>query len=282
MKTLKHRIIRLTALSAYLAALLVSALVVATPTASAAENAFIRFLHASPALDNVDVLIDEHTYLEDFAFASITDNYDYGTHAAGDFTIRVVAAGADASEAVIEEQVTLAANGVYTLVILGTDEASLELVAYEDDNTIPQPGVSKARVYNFCADCGQLDIALAELGGQGINDLDYKSASEYLYVPAGTYTVNGTLPNGQQVPFQIDLQEGYVSSGFVVGLVQGEPALQLIGSRVAGTPGLPNTGNDPQPGASFNWTLVSLIAGAVVLCTAGAGAAFWLRRSRHA
>ena len=84
-------------------------------------------------------------------------------------------------------------------------------------------------------------------GGQTlVNGISYQNASNYLVIPAGAYTFDANSPaNNATLSTSATLDANKVSSLFVVGMFNGTPKSALVTAQVAGLPGVPNTGSDP-------------------------------------
>ena len=138
-------------------------------------------------------------------------------------------------------RVLLVSGILNTVAAIGT--TSFSLAAFVDDNTL-SGAMAKVRVYHLSPDAGPVNVAAG--GNTVITGLTYKNTSSYLNVPAGAYTFDVTATDsGAKVPVAATLSSGMVSSVFAVGLLKGTPALSFKLAAVAGVPGMPNTGSDP-------------------------------------
>ncbi|HEY0753772.1 MAG TPA: DUF4397 domain-containing protein [Ktedonobacteraceae bacterium] len=242
--------------------------------AKAQNDAAVRVVHASPGAGTVDGFVDGSTLLSNFGFGTIPK---YVMVAAGSHTIKVAPAGKGISAAVITQSVTVNAGSYYTVAALGTSASDFALAAFVDTNTVSSDKAA-VRVYHLSPDAGPVDVAAGS--STVISGLTYKSASNYLSVPGGSYTFNVTATtSGAKVPLPETLQSGMVYSIFAVGLLKGTPALAFKVAAVASIPGMPNTGSDPSaasvtPGIAYiPWLLGALFA--VLLASGG----FVMRRS---
>jgi hypothetical protein len=246
-------------------------------TAHAANNAFVRVVHAAPAAPDVDVYVDGSKLLTSFKFGTVTD---YVPLAAGSHEIAVVPAGKSLSDAVIKQSVSVSAGVSYTVAAIGDSNTSPALVAFVDDNSVAS-GMAKVRVYHLSSDAGPVSVAT---GGQTvIPDLTFKNASDYLSVQPGSYTFDVTVKDsGTTVNTSADLAADTVTSVFAVGLLKGsgDTAFKFVAASVSATPsGLPSTGFAPDSaqGASAP---VALYAGLVVAILLLGGAGYALSRRR--
>ncbi len=241
-----------------------------TPVAQAVSkqnDAMVRVVHASPDAGAVDVYVDGTKLLNNFTFGTITD---YQQVPAGSHKIQVTPTGKDISTAVITQDVSVNAGGIYTVAAIGTSASGFSLTAFVDNNMVSGNNAS-VRVYHLSPDAGPVDVAAG--GSTVISGLAYKNASNYLSVPAGSYTFNVTATtSGAKVAVPATLSGGMVYSVFAVGLLKGTPALAFKVAAVAATPGMPNTGSDPSAvPASQNQPFNPWYLGVLALLLIGAG-----------
>ena len=248
-----------------------------TQSASAASlqnDAFVRVVHASPAAGTVDVYVDGAKLLSNFTFGTVTG---YVMVPAGPHKIQVAPAGKGISASVITQTVSVAAGVPYTVAAVGTASTDFSLAAFGDDNLL-SGSMAKVRVYHLSPDAGPVNVAAGN--STVISGLTYENASSYLSVPGSSYTFNVTVVNtGTKVPLPETLSNGMVYSVFAVGLLKGTPAITFKVAAVAGVPGMPNTGSNPNaivaPTSPLNGWLLP-IAATVSLMLLGSGVA--LRR----
>lgn len=209
-------------------------------SAFADSNAMVRVVHASPAAGTVDVYVDGKALLTNFEFGKVTD---YVSVPAGSHKIEVSPAGKGESAAVITQDVTVSAGMAYTVAAIGTKDSGFGLTPFVDDNRV-SGAMASVRVYHLSPDAGPVNVATG--GNDVITGLTYKNASDYLAVPANSYTFNVTATDANAtVPVNATLKSGTVTSVFAVGLLKGDPKLQFVAAQVTGMPGMPNTGSDP-------------------------------------
>lgn len=257
----------------------------AAATASGAQaaplagNAYVRVVHAAPAAPDVDVYVDGSKLLTDFKFATVTG---YVPLAAGEHEIDVTPTGKMASDAVIKQKVTVNEGVNYTVAAIGDSGTTPALVAFVDNNSVTS-GKAKVRVYHLSSDAGPVSVATG--GNTVIPSLAFKAASDYLTVPAGSYTFDVTLKNSNKTVQQpAALEANKVTSVFAVGLAagSGDTALKFAAATVAGTPtGMPPTGFAPKAVTSSqapSSALYAIAAGLVLI--GGAGVALARRRTR--
>lgn len=182
----------------------------------------VRGIHAIPGGPNVDVYVDDDRVVENIGFEEVSQYYDF---AAGRHTVQVVPTGQDRNAGGVEQQVTLEPNEEFTVAAAGTVQSPTGLV-YTDDDTVPSGDQVRLRVIHLSPDAPSVDVAAG--GKLLVADLSFGEASEYLTVPAGSYTLD-VLPTGGSNPvgtFPVTLDGGTVVTAFAVGLVNAPDATQ--------------------------------------------------------
>ena len=216
-------------------------------TARAAETnpAFVRIIHASPDIGIVDVFVDGTKILDNFQFGTVTGYVPLpqGTH-----TLRIALLGTGINAAVVTQTLTVSEGVPYTIAALGTKATGFSLTVFKDDNLVAGNG-AKVRVYHLSKVTGAVNV---QADTQTIaNGLSYPHASDYVSVPAGSYTFN--LTGATQTapdPLATTLKPWTVTSIFAIGPEAGKARLQFISAQLAGTPGMPQTGSDPNATAT--------------------------------
>jgi hypothetical protein len=106
-----------------------------------------------------------------------------------------------------------------------------------------------------------------------INGLTYAKASNYVSVPAGSYTFNVVIAQQNailQVPTQ--LKAWTITSIFAVGsLSHGNVKFQFVDAQVNGMPGMPATGSDPHALTSTSQSPMPWLFACLILISVAAG-----------
>lgn len=187
--------------------------------ASAADEAMVRVLHASPDAPAVDVKVNDANVLTNVPFKAISS---YLPLAAGTYNIKVCATGT--TTCVIDADLTFAANTKYTVaatnVLAGIEAKVLT------DAPAPTAGAAQVRVVHFSADTPAVDV-LNQAGTTTIVDnLAYPNATTYLSLPGGSYDLKVCADADNNVcpldPGALSLANGTAYSVFAVGSLQGE------------------------------------------------------------
>jgi Domain of unknown function (DUF4397) len=253
-----------------LSVVLIIAALAGTPatSASAESPAFVRIIHASPAVGTADVFLDGNRLLSDFGFGTVTG---YAAIPPGPHKVQIALVGRGPGASAINETLSVSPGVAYTVAAIGAQQSNLSLEVFIDDNQL-NPGMAKVRFYHLSPGTGSVNATTN--GQQIIQGLNYQQASSYVAVHPGSYTfnVNVTQPSAQfSVP--ASLQANTVTSEFAVGVFNGSPKIQFVSAQVSGVPGLPSTGSDPnptaapvsaQPSTSGLWEMLALLVVSVV------------------
>jgi hypothetical protein len=226
-------------------------------SASAASPSYVRVIHGSPFVGTADVFVDGTKLLSSFQFGAVTD---YVAVPAGPHKVQIALVGKGIGASVISETLAVSPGVAYTVAATGATPSSLALQVFIDNNLL-SPGTAKLRLYQLSPDAGSVSM---DTGGNSLlSGIGYQNASNYLTIPAGTYTVGVDASSNTSLHVSAALKANTVTSVFAVGLVNGTPNIQLVTSQVQGLPGVPNTGSDPnafakannvQPLADTGWT----------------------------
>ncbi|GAC1389668.1 MAG: DUF4397 domain-containing protein [Ktedonobacteraceae bacterium] len=213
-----------------------------TPAARvhAESMAYIRIIHAATGVGVVDVFVDGNKLLSSFQFGVVTP---YVPLPAGGHNVQIALIGTGVGASVITQSIMVNAGTPYTVAALGTQASGFSLAVFTDDNLAANNNEAKVRVYHLSPNAGTVSVSNgASLVASG---LTYQKASDYVNIPAGSYTLDATIPSNQNVPIDTNLQPWTITSVFAIGVVSGTPAIQFISAQVAGIPSVPGTGSDP-------------------------------------
>lgn len=208
--------------------------------AEAATPAYIRVIHASPAVGTADVFVDGNLLLSSFAFGSVTG---YAPLPPGPHKVQIALVGKGIGASVITQTLAVQPGVVYTAAAIGSQPNALSIEVFIDNNFI-SAGQAKARIYNLSPDAGAFNVS--SNGSMLLNQVNYQQASGYLTLAAGSYNFDLTAPGSNvNLPLTQTLPKNTVTSIFVVGMANGTPKIELVPSQVNGVPGVPSTGSDP-------------------------------------
>ena len=210
--------------------------------ARADTPAYIRVIHASPAVGTADVFVDGNLLLSSFAFGSVTG---YAPLPSGPHKVQIALVGKGIGASVITQTLDVQQGVVYTAAAIGSQANDLSIEVFIDNNFL-SVGQAKARIYNLSPDAGAFDVSAN--GNVLLNQVNYQQASNYLTLPAGSYNFNLRAPGSNtNLPLTETLPKNTVTSIFLVGMANGTPKIELVPSQVNGVPGVPSTGSDPNP-----------------------------------
>lgn len=211
--------------------------------ASAATPAYIRVIHASPAVGTADVFVDGALLLNSFAFGSVTD---YVPLPAGPHKVQIALVGKGIGASVITQTLAVQPGVVYTAAAIGSQATGLSIEVFIDNNFLAA-GQAKTRIYNLSPDAGSFNVSAN--GNALLSQVNYRQASNYMTLAAGSYNFALTAPGTHtNLPLAMTLAKSTVTSIFAVGMANSTPKIELVPSQVDGVPGVPSTGSDPRPG----------------------------------
>lgn len=193
-------------------------LAVAAPV-SAADDAMVRVLHASPDAPAVDVKVDGANVLTNVPFKTISD---YLMVPGGTYNIKVCATGTDTC--VIDANLTFEAGTKYTVAATNV-LASITAQVITDEPT-PTADKTQARVVHFSADTPAVDVLTQDGSAKVVENLAYPNATGYLTLDPGSYDLKVCATADNTVcpldPPALDLAAGTAYSVFAVGSLQGQ------------------------------------------------------------
>jgi hypothetical protein len=179
------------------------------------NRAQVRVMHASPDAPNVDVLVDNVVALSNVPYPV---NSDFLAVPSGARNFKVNAAGT--STTVIDVTPTLIAGRAYTAYATGF-LANIAATLVEDNLTLPTAGNAKIRVVHASPDAPNVDVLAND--NRVLTNVPFRTASDYLTVPAGNYTfkvnVTGTTTTATQAT--VPLAAGKIYTAVAIGSVAG-------------------------------------------------------------
>jgi hypothetical protein len=188
-----------------------------------------RVAHLSPDAPNIDIYVEGERVREGISYGTVTDYRDLPP---GTYTVQVVPAGEDPSEAVLEETVEAGdedptIDGLLAVIgEVAAENQPLEALFLDDDNSPVDPGTARVRVLHASPDAPAVDVVAGENGDALFENVGF-GESGYTEVPEGEYTLD-IYPAGDRETsvFEIDvsLAGGTVSSAFAIGYLEPEGA----------------------------------------------------------
>lgn len=200
------------------------------PESSAAGEALVRLVHASPDGPALDIYLDEGQAPLRSGVRFFTAS-EYITLPAGTHRFRFARAGEPASAALIDRTDVLEAGRAYAIAAINP-AASIAGKLFPDDLTPPARGNGRLRVYHLSPDTQPLGLRIRG-GPVLVTSLAYPNASGYLERPAGAADLQLTVANSPNLALltleDFPVEQGYISSIFVVGFFtppSGQPGLR--------------------------------------------------------
>jgi hypothetical protein len=257
-------------------------------SSSAADNARVRVVHASPDAPAVDVYADGAKVLTAVPFKGSSD---YLSVPAGPHNFKVFATGANpASDTpVINADATLEAGKDYTVAAIGK-VADIKPLVLVDNNGAPAAGKAHVRVVHASPDAPAVDIAVKG-GAVLVPNLVFGKDAGPLPVDAGTYDLEVRAAGTTTVALPVNgvaLTAGKIYTIFAVGLLNGTPKLEALPivndpapapaaapaaaapQPAAASSGLPKTGTGPtDSGIGSMWLFVGIAAVGLIIAASG-------------
>jgi hypothetical protein len=186
--------------------------------------AMMRFLHASPTTENVDIHINAQLVARNVSFKQTGS---YLSLPAGKYHVDIYPTG-NLVSTIITKKITIEAGKVYTFAVIGT-ENKLQLLPFIEQPGVPS-GETKLRFIHLSPDTQTVDIGVNK-GDVVFSNVPYKKSTSYLGLSpmtvnlevreAGTKSILLSVPN-------LKVKPNRIYTLVAVGLKQGEPALETL------------------------------------------------------
>lgn len=174
------------------------ALAVGCDTATEEDFAFLRVIHADPAIGAVDILVEKERALSSVEYGTVSPYLDIDED--DDVDLEIQAVTNDAADP-IGEELDLEAGMYYTFAVTG-GTADVLLI---DDITEPKSGEAALRLLHGASEAGPVDIFVTEPDA-ALDDtrptfsiVAFNQSTIYADLPAGTYRVR-VAPAGTRTP----------------------------------------------------------------------------------
>lgn len=152
------------------------------------STTYLRVVHASADAPAVDVYLDNDSVATDASFGEVTD---YQSLEAGTYNLTITEAG-DRDAVVFEGSVTLEARTPTTVAASGElmeGAGTFAPRAFTDDPFTPGANDAAIRVVHLSPDAPTVDVTTADGSVVLAENVSFGTASDYMTVPAGNYTV---------------------------------------------------------------------------------------------
>jgi hypothetical protein len=189
---------------------------------STPPQARVMVVHAAPSAPGVDLLVDNSKV--NSAPLTYPTNTGYLNVNAGTRNFKVNVAGTTTTA--IEANQAVAANMNYSIFAINSNPAgsAFEALVLSDNLTLPASGQAHVRFVHLSPDAPNVDIVnvTGSLNTVLIADRAYKSATDFIPLPAGTYDlevrVAGTSTTALSLP-GVTLQAGKILTVFAKGFL---------------------------------------------------------------
>ena len=188
-------------------------------------TSYLRLLHSSPKSPAVDVYINDILKFRNLTYGAFTNYIEVIT---GNYNVKIYAAGTKTSP-VLNKNILIPPGKIYTVSAIG-------LLPNIDILLIPEPKVMEPTdsVYikfaHLSPNAGAVDIALPN-GTILFKNISYKEFTNYIQVPAGTYTLiarpTGTTTTALYVP-NVRLRSQRFYTVYAIGLINDRPGIQAL------------------------------------------------------
>jgi len=188
-------------------------------------TSYFRVLHSSPKSPAVDVYINDTLKFRNLSYGAFTDYVEVIT---GDYNVKLYAAGTKTSP-ILNKNIFIPPGKIYTAAAIGLLPNIDILLVLEPKVASPSDNVY-IKFAHLSPNAGAIDIALPD-GKILFRNIKYKQFTDYIEVPAGTYTIEvrptGTTTIALYIP-NIKLKPQRFYTVYVVGLASDRPALQAL------------------------------------------------------
>ena len=185
------------------------------------NSSSLRVAHMSPDAPNVDVYVNNETFLENVSFGTISN---YSSVPPGEYAVRITAAGNE-SAVVFDDNVTLEA-GAYTLAATGEisegADTDFEPLILADESASSDN--ASVRVVHVSPDAGSVNVTVNATGAAIADNVTFGNATDYVEVPPGSYTLDiraTTEDNTGPIvaSYDVSVEGGTAYSAFAAGYV---------------------------------------------------------------
>lgn len=181
------------------------------------DDACIRIVHAAPDAPAVDAYINDAQVAADLSFGTATE-YTV-VPSGGGRGVRVVAAGGDTEESVLDDSFDLDPGQAYELVVQGSG-ADLGFAITGVDLRPVAEGQARLRVIHTSPDAGAVNIGIEGNDANLFEGVDFGNATDYVILDAGDYPIE-VRPGDEDMTValrsEITLEEGMVYDLVAIG-----------------------------------------------------------------
>jgi len=186
---------------------------------------YLRVLHSSPKSPAVDVYINDMLKFKNLTYGTFTDYIKVMT---GNYNVKLYAAGTKISP-VLNKNIFVPPGKIYTVAAIGI-LPNIDILLVNEPKIIVPSNMVYIKFAHLSPNAGAVDIALPD-GTILFKNINYKQLTDYIEVPAGTYTLEvrptGTKTIALYVP-NINLKSERFYTVYAIGLAGDRPGLQAL------------------------------------------------------
>ena len=186
---------------------------------------YIRVFHASPNSPAVDVYANDDLILENLSYEDISA---YIPVPAANYNLKVYPTG-QTKKPVIDTDVYIPANTALNVAAIGT-LPNLSLYPILEPSIAQDSGNACVRFVHLAPNAPAVDIKL-DNGTMVFDNIAYKGITNYMCIPAGTYTFTVSPAGSEDVVLTIPdlmLDANIYYTIYAIGLLGENPSLQAI------------------------------------------------------
>lgn len=188
-------------------------------------TSYIRVLHASPNAPAVDIYANDDLIVENLDFREISP---YLPVPPASYNIKVYPTGT-MNDPVIDREVYIPPNSVFNVAAIG-NLPNISLYPIPEPSIAQESGNACVRFVHLSPDAPAVDIQLED-GTIVFDDVSFKGITNYICIPADTYTFK-VVPTGSNdvvltVP-DLMVNGNMYYTVYAVGLIGGSPNLEAL------------------------------------------------------
>jgi len=188
-------------------------------------TSYLRILHASPKSPAVDVYINDMLKFRNLAYGAFTN---YIEVISGNYNVKIYAAGTKTSP-VLNKNVFVPPGKIYTVSAIGL-LPNIDLLLVPEPKIMNPTNNAYIKFAHLSPNAGAVDIALPN-GTILFKNISYKEFTDYIQVPAGTYTLiarpTGTTTTALYIP-NVILKPQRFYTVYAIGLINDRPGIQAL------------------------------------------------------
>lgn len=186
---------------------------------------YIRILHASPNTPSVDIYANNMLFAKNVIYREFTP---YISVPSGQYNITIFPSG-KMSNPILIKKITIPDNSISTV-------AAVDYLGNLDLMIIPEPSQpipsnkTMIRFVHLSPNTPSVDITLPN-NTKLFEDVSYKEVTDYIPVPAGTYTLEAHPTGDDEVILyvpNIKLKLNRFYTVYAIGLIENKPPLQVL------------------------------------------------------